>query len=222
MMLLTETIKNCTSAISSRRTAQEKKNSAEDYSRALARLSEASGVLEDAFNCAAELRSKGIIKQPWMTQQTRDELMECINDCGKGVFEGALTVDLANVLKTKSVAIADKIDTTWKNAASEYAEGIKGYLSMIGGISSDPQHAKDLLDSIDKTVNGALSILAVNKLLSDVAEAQKIVETFSLNSEVEVFLKKVSSHQATVVDLTPNVLTWLEENGLIDRLKIRF
>ena len=43
-----------------------------------------------------------------------------------------------------------------------------------------------------------------------------------LNPEIEAFLQKVSSQQATIVDLTPNVLTWLKEKKLTSKLKVRF
>lgn len=50
----------------------------------------------------------------------------------------------------------------------------------------------------------------MKKLVADVSEAKKIADEFSLNPEIEVFLKKVSSLQATVADLTPDILTWLK------------
>lgn len=77
-------------------------------------------------------------------------------------------------------------------------------------------------DNITKTVAGEPSIKAVKKLVADVSEAKKIADEFSLNPEIEVFLKKVSSLQATVADLTPDILTWLKGKNLTSKLKIRF
>ena len=92
----------------------------------------------------------------------------------------------------------------------------------MGGLSNDPKRAKELSDNITKTVAGDPSIRAVNNLVTDVAEAKRIAEKFSLNPEIEDFLKKVSSQRATVLDLTPNILTWLKEKDLTQKLKIRF
>lgn len=66
------------------------------------------------------------------------------------------------------------------------------------------------------------SIKAAKSLVSDVTEAKQITEEFSLNPEIEDFLKKVSSQRATVNDLTPNVLIWLKGKNLTGKLKIRF
>ena len=93
---------------------------------------------------------------------------------------------------------------------------------MIGGLSNDPKRAKELADNIMKIVAGDPSIKAVKSLVTDVAEAKQITEEFSLNAEIESFLKKVSSQSATVFDLTPNVLAWLKEKNLTSKLKIRF
>lgn len=221
-MLLTETIKHSTSAIQKRRTVQENKKSAEDYSKALEQLTQASNALKTTLDCAAEMKSKGIVEHPLILQQMRDELVEHANNCGKGVFDGTLALDIVIAFKTKSDAVAGQIKIVWKDAATKYADGTKGYLSMIGGLTDDPKHARELADSISETVAGTLSIAAVKKLVADVAEAKRIADAFSLNPEIEAFLKKVSFQQATVIDLTPKVLSWLKEKKLTRKLKVRF
>lgn len=129
---------------------------------------------------------------------------------------------IQNTFKAKGDAVAEQIKIVWKDAATKYAEGTKGYLSMIGGLTDNPKQAKELADSISKTVNGALSVTSIKKLVADVDEAKRITHGFSLNPEIEAFLQKVSSQQATIVDLTPNVLTWLKEKKLTSKLKVRF
>ena len=54
-MLLTETIKNCTSAIKKRRVTIESKQHAETYAKALAQLAQATESIKDTIDCAAAL-----------------------------------------------------------------------------------------------------------------------------------------------------------------------
>ena len=143
-------------------------------------------------------------------------------DCGNGVNEITLSLETVRLLKSKGDAVASQIKIIWKDAAKKYSEGTKGYLSMIGSLSADPKRSKELADNIGKLVAGDPTIAGINNLVSDVAEAKQIVEAFSLNPEIELFLKKVSAQQATVVDLTPNVLTWLKEKNLTSKLRVRF
>ena len=221
-MLLTETIKKSTSAIKKRRMAIESKQHAETYCKALVQLAQATEGIKGTLDCAAAMANSGIVNTPLMDENTRNDLIACINDCGNGVSEMKLTLEAVRLLKTKGDIVAGQIKIVWKDAAGKYAEGSSGYLSMIGGLSADPKRAKELADNINKAVTADPTIKGINGLVSDVTEAKKITKAFSLNSEIEGFLKKVSSQQATVHDLTPNVLIWLKEKNLTSKLKIRF
>lgn len=221
-MLLTETITNSTSAIKKRRAAIESKHHAETYAKALSQLSQTTESIKGTLDCAAAMIDSGIVNTPLMDENTRNDLIACINECGSGVSEMKLTMEAVQLLKTKGDIIAGQIKIVWKDAAGKYAEGSSGYLSMIGGLSADPKRAKELADNISKAVAADPTIKGISSLVSDVAEAKKIIEAFSLNPEIEAFLKKVSAQQATVLDLTPNILSWLKEKKLTSKLKIRF
>ena len=188
----------------------------------MAQLSQTTGSIKDTLDCAIAIKESGIVEAPVIDEATRSDLLACINDCGNGISEMRLSMDAVRLLKSKGDAFATQIKIVWQDASVKYSDGSKGYLSMIGGLSSDPKRAKELADNITKTVAGDPSIKAVKKLVADVSEAKKIADEFSLNPEIEVFLKKVSALQATVADLTPDTLTWLKEKNLTSKLKIRF
>lgn len=221
-MLLTEIIKNSTSAIKKSRATIESKQHAETYAKALVQLAQATESIKSTLDCAVAMKESGIVSTPLMEEISRGDLLACINDCGNGISEMQLTLEAVKLLKSKGDAFTAQIKIVWRDAAQKYSDGSKGYLSMIGGLSNNPKRAKELADSITKTVIGDPSINAINRLISDVEEASQIAEAFSLNPEIEGFLKKVSSQQATVIDLTPNILDWLKEKKLIGKLKIRF
>lgn len=221
-MLLTDTIKSSTAAIKKRKSMQADKKATEDFARALAKLAQVSQTIKATLDCAAEMKHSGIVQYPAMNQQRRDELLLFADSCGRGVFEGTLTMDMVTALEKSGDLATQDLKNTWKDSAGKYAEGTKGYLSMIGGLTDDPKHARELADSIAETVNGTLTVPNIKKLVREVAEAKKIADAFSLNPEIEAFLKKVSFQQATIVDLTPNILAWLQEKQLTKKLKIRF
>ena len=74
-MLLTETIKNCTSAIKKRRATIESKQHAETYAKALAQLAQATESIKDTIDCAEAMKEKGIVSTPLMDEPTRSELL---------------------------------------------------------------------------------------------------------------------------------------------------
>ena len=187
-MLLTETIKNCTSAIKKRRATIESKQHAETYAKALEQLIQTTGSIQSTIDCAVVMKEKGIVSTPLIDVLTRNELLACINDCGNGVSEMQLTLETVKLLKSKGDAIATQIKIVWRDEAEKYSDGPKGYLSMIGGLSDDSNRAKHLTDSITQTVAGNPSIKAINSLISYVAEAKQIIDQFSLSPEIEDFL----------------------------------
>lgn len=221
-MLLTETIKNSTSAIKKRRAAVESKQHAETYAKALAQLSQSTGSIKSALDCAIAIKKSGIVGTPILDEATRSDLLACINDCGNGISEMRLSIDAVRLLKSKGDTVSAQIKVIWRDASQKYSEGTKGYLSMIGSLSENPKRAKELAENITKAVSGDPSIKVAQGLVSDVAEAKQIIELFSLNPRIENFLRKVSANQATVVDLTPDVLAWLKEKNLSSKLRLRF
>ena len=202
-MLLTEIIKNSTTAITTRRTTLESKQEAELYTKALLLSVQQHDVIKSLLDCAAEMKAKGIVEKSVLPKSVRDDLLTSVDDCGSAIAGGNLTLDAVKVLQTKGENYASQLKLAWKDAATKYSGGTKGYISMIGGLTQDPRKARELGDNITRTVEGALSIGAINKLVADVGEAKAIIDAFSLSPAVETFLKKVSSAQATVTDLTP-------------------
>ena len=221
-MLLTETIKNSTSAITKRRAAQESKQNAENYGKALTLLDQTVSVIRVTLECSEALKTKGIDSSPIMDGDTRDVILECFDACGNGIENMDLTVETVKLLRSKGDAFLTTIRIVWKDASRKYSEGTTGYLSMIAGLSPDPKKARELADSITKAADGDPSMKAIDGLIANVQEAKKITDAFALNPEIEAFLKKVSSQQATVFDLTPNILAWLKEKNLTNKLKLRF
>ena len=200
----------------------ESKQHAESYAKALAQLAQVSEGIENTLNCAVAMKESQLVDTPLLDETTRTELLNCINDCGNGISELTLTLDSVKLLKSKGDAFATQIKMIWKDAASKYSDGTKGYLSMLGSLSDNPKKAKDLADNIKKIVAGDPSIKSISDLVTDVMLSKEIIESFALNTSIETFLHKVSAQQATVMDLTPEILTWLKDKNLLFKLKIRF
>ena len=221
-MLLTDTIRKSTAAIERQRSMREDKEAADNYAKALKQLSQVINTLQSTVDYVTQMQSSGIVMHPILTQKTRDELNELINNCGMSIYEYNLTTDLVTAFKTKVESFSSEVTITWKNAALHYSEGPKGYLSMIGGLTDNPSYAQNLSKEIDKAVNNTPSSTTIRKLVSAVGEANKISDSFALSPDIESFLKKVASQQATVSDLSPDIIRWLEKKNLKDKLKVKF
>ena len=202
-MLLTETIKNSTSAIKKRRATIESKQHAETYARALAQLSQSTGSIKDTLDCANAIKESGIVEAPVIDEATRSDLLACINDCGNGISEMRLSMDAVRLLKSKGDAFATQIKIVWRDASAKYSDGSKGYLSMIGGLSSNPKRATELADNITKTVAGEPSI-DMTMLEAFVKERNEAL--FSLDrKKIEAYMIKYGE---TEITQTPDNVFW--------------
>ncbi len=221
-MLLVDSIKNTTTAIQRRRNAQESKQSAATYASALRQLSLVSDSLRTAMTCAESMKTKKIVDHPVVPSQTRDDLVDCINNCGKAISDVELTPDMVSILKAKTDNLSGQILIAWKEASVNYSEGTRGYLSMIGGLTDNPKAATELSEKIKGLTESSVSLKNIDDLVESVSKAKTLTDSFSLNADIEVFLKKVSSRQATIRDLTPGILKWLKEKNLMDKLNINY
>lgn len=98
-------------------------------------------------------------------------------------------MDSVKLLQTKGETFAKQLKLIWKEAATNYAEGTRGYLLMISNLTQEPAKSRELGERIAKTIDGSLSIKAIEKLVNDVTEAKVITDSFSLSPTIEAFLK---------------------------------
>lgn len=221
-MKLTNSIFSCVRALNAKRNAEQDKQAAQKYVGALNGFSKASADLRTLCDVVSKLSESGIVTEPVLDAATRDQLLACVNDCGNGVYENTLSADLVNTLKAKTDLVRGQVQILWKNEATRYAGDTTDYLSMTASLTGDPKGARELADRIKKSADEAPTVKSINQLVKDVAHAKQITDAFSLNPTIEWFLRKVSKQQATILDLTPEVLAWLKEKRLMDKLKIRF
>ena len=116
-MLLTETIKNSTSAITKRRAAQESKQNAENYGKAITQLDQTTLIIRATLECANALKEKGIVSSPVMDGDTRSEILDSFDSCGNGIENMDLSVETVKLLRSKGEAFFTKIKIAWKDAA---------------------------------------------------------------------------------------------------------
>ena len=220
--MISESIKHSINAIQRKRSAQESKLSLDAQTAALAQLDVACKQAKSLLECCASIQSSGISKEAPLSDGTRQELMDSISSCGNAVSEHALSKDTVSVLSSTVKNASNEVQQVWKSQATSYSEGSKGYLSLIAGLTADPKGARMLAVRINDICNEAPTVKNVQTLTADISKAKEIISRFSIKPEIEAFLKKVSAQQATVFDLTPEILAWLKAQGLTRKLKVNF
>lgn len=159
---------------------------------------------------------------PLLDNGTKTELLEAIDDCGIALENGQLGKESVQVFGSRAKQLQRDLTAAWKVCATHYADSVSGYLGIVQGLTDRPKEVADLRDQIIKLTSSDPTVVATKRLASDVTQANGIISQFSLKPEIEVFLRKVSSKTATVKDVTPEVLSWLESKKLVDKLRVSF
>jgi len=222
MMLLVDTIAKCTAAIQKKAATQQRKQADEAFAHAIGRLSQVNDALNETLICMTELRNKNISNTPILHKQTQEELLACVNACGRSLGEGTLDLSEVNAISANLKTAQAELAAAWSRDAVTFADGAKGYLTIICGLTDDPKSVRELAKSIGDIMVSPVSRKQINALVSKVDEANKITSNFPLKPEIEVFLKKVSAQRASIADLTPNILEWLREHKLREKFKVNF
>ena len=196
--MLTETIQRSIDAIKEQRRMMERKATSEQFSAALGELNKAAIQTQKTLDCADEVKACHISQVPVLTSTVRDKLLEDVNNCGKAIHERALNADKIGLLKSSAKAAQKELDDAWKQCASNLIEPLKGRLSILRDLSEDGMRIQKLEERI-------------RSFAKDIQEATRIVNSFPLDSNIENFLRKVSRRNATLADLTPEILAWLCE-----------
>ena len=96
-------------------------------------------------------------------------------------------------------------------------------MTSLRGLLSNKSEADNLIEAIDKAkVTIPVSAKAIDTYLANVEKAHKLVDDLHLDNETEAFVDKVRQKKATVGDLTPHVMKWIQENNLTHIMKVRF
>lgn len=220
--MITDSIQSCISAVKQKQDALRSKQSFEEYQKTLALLSVECQNLERSLDTIDSIEKNKISDMPLLDNGTKTELLEAIDDCGIALENGQLGKESVQVFGSRAKQLQRDLTAAWKVCATHYADSVSGYLGIVQGLTDRPKEVADLKDQIIKLASSDPTVVATKRLASDVAQANGIISQFSLKPEIEVFLKKVSSKTATVKDVTPEVLSWLESKKLVDKLRVSF
>ena len=220
--MLIDKIDNSIQTINARRSAQDRKISAENYTKALNQLQKTSGDLQTILDCIDLIETNQITSHHIINEDIRNSLRENINSCGEAIYRNELSIEMVKLIQEQVKTLTQLLNAEWKDASLKYSEKTVGYLSLICDLTDSPAQARKLIFSVNEICAAAPNKKSIKGLVDNVNAASKIVDAFSLSPQIELFLKKISNKQATLSDLTPTVLSWLKENRLMNKLKISF
>lgn len=153
-----------------------------------------------------------------------NELKSFFSSCDKIVQAGAANNVTTRFISVESNKLYTAIGQEWVEYYTKTTSNILGLIETVKGILPDENKATYAINKIKKAANWNTTIDNYNYLKQGMDEASRILNEIDLDeaSPILAFLKLVSEGNATILDLTDEILAWIKKEKLADKMFINF
>lgn len=180
--------------------------------------------LELLLNLIQALKNKGLTTGV-ITSDVKASLQTAVDNCGEKTNDCTLDESTVLALKNAIELCRTTVDTFWKDIADKKSSTVIDSLTSLKSLLNDKKEAEEILAALTKAkVTMPGSAKAIDAFLANVNRGKKIIDGMHFDSDEEVkgFIEKVRIQKATVGDLSLHILTWLKDNNLSGKIKLRF
>lgn len=200
------------------------KQAAENFKSQVISLNGHITQLEQLLNLIQTFEEKGF-GEKIISKDIKDSLLRAVDSCGEKVYDHSLDVNTVTAFKNAIQLCRNAIGNAWKGIADEQCGSVIESLASLKGLLSNKKEVDELLAYLTNAkLNMPTSSRALDVFAANVEKGKKIVDglDFTSNPQIKIFIEKVRRQKATVGDLTPPVLEWLNKNHLTDKIMLRF
>ncbi len=159
-----------------------------------------------------------------MSSNDKDTFLEILEDCIEKISNYYLEDHIITQIERDLKTLKDNQKKDWQWIAREYAANVVNSLNIMSSLLNDPDAARELENSI-RDLQGKWPIQAADIYLftEKVTKAKELLDTLPVEDDnISEFIKKLRQEQATIDDLNDDVLSWIRQNSLEDRIKLLF
>ena len=122
----------------------------------------------------------------------------------------------------EAVEALEKIKNRWRKLylSSDRVKETMSMLELIMPIYKGTPKPKDLIDDIQTIESDIPDAASVYTADNSVETGRKILNNMEIDDDIKLFLKKVSTNSASLLDVNENILNWLKNNNLLNKMKI--
>ena len=156
--------------------------------------------------------------------QTLTMLKRFVVICDNVVQDGAAVNATTDTIKEESKNLYSALQQEWAAYYEKATSSILSLLRIVDNILPDGRTTMYAVNKIQKASGWNHSIQNYNYLKQGLADGEKIIGELDLNDNPEVldFLKLISEGNATVLNLTDEILAWIRQENLAGKMKICF
>lgn len=117
----------------------------------------------------------------------------------------------------------EKLKVKWSEYVKSDTTQLIGTLSVVKNIYNDKNKIEDIIRYFNNIKNDIPNISSkLAKYDEYKKNGNKIISNLQVDNDVQAFLESVASKRATIKQLTPDVIKWLQENNFDNLIKLTF
>lgn len=147
-----------------------------------------------------------------------------LTSCDKVTQAGAANNATTQFVSSESKKLYAVMGQEWSDYHTKSTSNILGLIETVKGILPDENKATYATNKIKKAATWNTSVENLNYLKQGIQEANQILTEIDLdeNSPILAFLRLVSEGNATILNLTDDILAWIKKENLAEKLFINF
>ena len=151
-------------------------------------------------------------------------LKSLVVSCDKIINEGCANSSTTDYILNELNKVKGIIEQEWGAFYYSKTHHLIGMVDTIKNIIDDEAKAKYAINKIKKAEIWNPTPDTFEYLHAGVSDAEYLIGTVGIdeNSDIMKFLKQVGAGEATVLDLSGDILEWIKTNNIGDKLFIRF
>ena len=222
--MILDSLRSASNVILDSVSAANDKQAVEKYQKQLMMLSASTAQLSQFMKLISLLDEKDIIHK-FVSMDVKNALVQAIDNCGEKTADHSLDEGTVTALKNAITSLRGEVDNAWKTEANKRCTPIIESVTSLKGLLQNKTEAQEIIEYLEKAkLTTPVSTKDLDKFLKYTERGREIIDDLHFESDIEVkaFIGKVGAQRATVRDLSPHILEWINSNRLTDKIKLRF
>lgn len=147
------------------------------------------------------------------------KLLYSVMDSSKLIFDNQL-VTRPESYKKESENIVAKLSNEWYQYIKDKNAPIVDSLNILKLVAESSKQIaiRNLQSDIKKCETWPINSDLLENYFTACEKAEEYRESMNFDDEIEDFLRKVSLKNATLLDITPKVMEWIEKEGFMEKI----
>lgn len=216
-MQITELVKERSAAIKSFSQKEKAAKQSEEQSKIDTLFGE---TIESVKTVISEVMSTSDQSDFIVSEDIKNVLTEILRMCSEATVKDKVNSVDINSISSKENEIRHSLQYEWSAYFAEKTASVIDVLNVIKTISNTDVNS--FINRMNLAKNWNSDVNKVTDMMCAINDANSKIDEMKLTDTTVNFLKKVIAKNATLDDITDEVMTWLQQEDLKKRVKISF